>query len=116
VKQAIDSDPHIKLIFLCSPGNPTGTVIPPETIRSLLEYEGFKGIVIVDEAYIDFVDDASKTSAVQLVKEYANLCVMQTLSKSFGLAAIRCAFTVSYKFVYFSFWTQGLVLALHNRP
>jgi len=78
--------------------------------------EGFKGIVIVDEAYIDFVDDASKTSAVQLVKEYANLCVMQTWSKSFGLTAIRCAFTVSYKFVYFSFWTQGLVLALHNPP
>ena len=90
MKQAIDSDPQIKLIFLCSPGNPTGTVIPPESIRSLLEYERFKGIVIVDEAYIDFVDDASKTSAVQLVKEYANLCVMQTLSKSFGLAAIRC--------------------------
>ena len=69
--------------------NVTGTVIPPEHIRSLLEYERFKGIVIVDEAYVDFADDASKTSAVQLVKEYTNLCVMQTLSKSFGLAAIR---------------------------
>jgi histidinol-phosphate aminotransferase len=57
-------------------------------IRSLLEYTAFKGIVIVDEAYIDFAQPDD--SAVSLVNEYANLCVMQTLSKSFGLAAIRC--------------------------
>lgn len=55
--------------------------------RELLEYEKFKGIVIVDEAYIDFAD--KDASAVSLVKQYANLCVAQTLSKSFGLAAIR---------------------------
>lgn len=83
----MDADPTIKLIFLCSPGNPTGTLVPLSTVRSLLEYENFKGIVVVDEAYIDFA--GSEASAVSLVKEYANLCVMQTLSKSFGLAAIR---------------------------
>ncbi|OSD02694.1 histidinol-phosphate aminotransferase [Trametes coccinea BRFM310] len=87
IKKAVSADPSIKLIFLCSPGNPTGTLIPLSSIRSLLEYEDFKGIVIVDEAYIDFADE--KASAVSLLKEYANLCVTQTLSKSFGLAAIR---------------------------
>jgi histidinol-phosphate aminotransferase len=87
VKKAIDLDPSIKLIFLCSPGNPTGTVISLTSIRSLLDYENYKGIVVVDEAYIDFADEG--TSAASLVQEYANLCVMQTLSKSFGLAAIR---------------------------
>ncbi|KAI0654931.1 histidinol-phosphate aminotransferase [Cubamyces menziesii] len=87
VKKAVSADPSIKLIFLCSPGNPTGTLIPLSSIRELLEYEDFKGIVIVDEAYIDFADE--KASAVSLLKEYANLCVTQTLSKSFGLAAIR---------------------------
>lgn len=56
-------------------------------IRELLDYENFKGIVVVDEAYIDFAGEDA--SAVSLVKEYANICVMQTLSKSFGLAAIR---------------------------
>ena len=62
-------------------------MIPLKVIRELLEYENFKGIVIVDEAYIDFAgEDASATS---LVQDYANVCVMQTLSKSFGLAAIR---------------------------
>jgi histidinol-phosphate aminotransferase len=90
VKKAIDSDPKIKLIFMCSPGNPTGTVITLDSVRAILEYEPFKGIVVIDEAYIDFVDEqGEKKSAVSLVKKYANICVMQTLSKSFGLAAIR---------------------------
>ncbi|KAI0765240.1 histidinol-phosphate aminotransferase [Fomes fomentarius] len=87
VKKAISADPSIKLVFLCSPGNPTGTLISLKSIREILEFEAFKGIVIVDEAYIDFADE--KASAVSLIKEYANLCVTQTLSKSFGLAAIR---------------------------
>ncbi|RPD56929.1 histidinol-phosphate aminotransferase [Lentinus tigrinus ALCF2SS1-7] len=87
VKQAISRDPSIKLVFLCSPGNPTGTLISLSSIREILEYEDFKGVVIIDEAYIDFADE--KDSAVSLIKEYANLCVTQTLSKSFGLAAIR---------------------------
>lgn len=88
VKKTIDADPSIKLIFLCSPGNPTGTLISLASVRALLDYEPFKGIVVVDEAYIDFSEPGS--SAASLVAEYANICVMQTLSKSFGLAAIRC--------------------------
>ena len=87
MKKAIRADPGIKLVFLCSPGNPTGTLISLASVRELLEFEEFKGIVIVDEAYIDFADE--KESAVSLIKEYANICVTQTLSKSFGLAAIR---------------------------
>ncbi|KAG9099077.1 histidinol-phosphate transaminase [Ceratobasidium sp. 370] len=87
IKKAVVSDPSIKLIFICSPGNPTGTLIPLQDIRNLLEDSAFKGIVVVDEAYIDFA--SKEDSAVSLIDEYANLCVMQTLSKSFGLAAIR---------------------------
>ena len=91
VKKMIDADPLIKLIFLCSPGNPTGTLISFASIRTLLDYKPFKGIVVVDEAYIDFSEPGS--SAASLVAEYANICVMQTLSKSFGLAAIRWRLT-----------------------
>ncbi|KZO92039.1 histidinol-phosphate aminotransferase [Calocera viscosa TUFC12733] len=87
MKTALESDPSIKMVFLCSPGNPTGTLIPLPDIRDILELPAFHGIVVVDEAYIDFAgEDASASS---LVEKYANLCVMQTLSKSFGLAAIR---------------------------
>ncbi|KAJ7089226.1 pyridoxal phosphate-dependent transferase [Mycena belliarum] len=87
VKNAVDADPTIKLIFLCSPGNPTGTLIPLSSIREILDYQNFKGIVVVDEAYIDFASD--EASAVSLIKNYTNLVVMQTLSKSFGLAGVR---------------------------
>ncbi|KAG6814486.1 hypothetical protein H0H92_000011 [Tricholoma furcatifolium] len=88
VKKAIDADPSIRLIFLCSPGNPTGTLLSLSSIRAILEYPAFTGIVVVDEAYIDFAG-AKEHSAVSLVSEFANLVVMQTLSKGFGLAAIR---------------------------
>ncbi|KAI6007855.1 pyridoxal phosphate-dependent transferase [Pisolithus marmoratus] len=87
IKAAVSSDPAIKLIFLCSPGNPTGTLISLKSLRSLLDYEPFKGIVVVDEAYIDFAGEDA--SAVSMIRDYGNLCVMQTLSKSFGLAGIR---------------------------
>ncbi|KZS97227.1 histidinol-phosphate aminotransferase [Sistotremastrum niveocremeum HHB9708] len=93
VKKAIASDPSIKLIFLCSPGNPTGTLIDLADVKALLDFPEFKGIVIVDEAYIDFAPEGS--SAVSLVKDYANLCVLQTLSKSFGLAAIRLGVAIA---------------------
>ncbi|KZT10296.1 histidinol-phosphate aminotransferase [Laetiporus sulphureus 93-53] len=94
IKRAVAVDPTIKLIFLCSPGNPTGTLISLTALRELLEYKPFKGIVIVDEAYIDFAGGSG--SAVPLIKQYANLCVMQTLSKSFGLAAIRLGMALAH--------------------
>ncbi|KAH7106170.1 histidinol-phosphate aminotransferase [Auriculariales sp. MPI-PUGE-AT-0066] len=87
MKARLAADPSIKLVMVCSPGNPTGTVIPLADIRALLDFPDFKGIVVVDEAYIDFAPEGS--SAATLVEEYANVCVLQTLSKSFGLAAIR---------------------------
>ncbi|KAK7059709.1 Aminotran-1-2 domain-containing protein [Favolaschia claudopus] len=87
IKKAVDADPSIKLIFVCSPGNPTGTLIPLSAIRSLVDYQNFKGIVVVDEAYIDFA--TPEASAVSLIKDYGNIVVMQTLSKSFGLAGLR---------------------------
>ena len=91
VKDALAADPSIKLLFLCSPGNPTGTLIPLSVIRELVEFEAFRGIVVVDEAYIDFA--GADASAARLVTEYANLCVMQTLSKSEGCLRFReCSF------------------------
>ncbi|CCM00728.1 uncharacterized protein FIBRA_02768 [Fibroporia radiculosa] len=87
IKKAVAADPSIKLIMLCSPGNPTGTLISLSALRELLSFDLFKGLVIVDEAYIDFASESA--SAVSLVEQFANVCVMQTLSKSFGLAAIR---------------------------
>jgi histidinol-phosphate aminotransferase len=75
---------YTKLIFLCSPNNPSGNLLDPEKIKSILEK--FKGIVVVDEAYIDFTN---YPGFVPLLKNYPNLVVLQTLSKAWGLAAIR---------------------------
>ncbi|TFF30330.1 histidinol-phosphate transaminase [Mucilaginibacter psychrotolerans] len=82
IAEAIDT--HTKLIFICSPNNPTGNSINREDIETLLA--NFNGIVVVDEAYINF---SRQKSFIQELTEYANLVVMQTLSKAWGLAGLR---------------------------
>jgi histidinol-phosphate aminotransferase len=79
--------------MICSPGNPTGTLINKSDIKKILECEYYKGVVVVDEAYIDFCNDDASIST--LVLDYPNLIITQTLSKAFGLAAIRLGFTIS---------------------
>ncbi len=73
-----------KLIFICTPNNPTGTSISIEQLKIIAL--NFKGIVVVDEAYIDF---SIKASALSLINEFENILVLQTFSKAWGLAALR---------------------------
>ncbi len=77
-------DENTKIIFLCSPNNPTGNSFSDESVVKLLE--NFKGLVVIDEAYIDFSD---KKSWLAKIDEYPNLVITQTLSKAYGLAGIR---------------------------
>ncbi|KAJ3112861.1 histidinol-phosphate transaminase [Phlyctochytrium bullatum] len=93
VKAALEADPAIKIVFLCSPGNPTGTMLAREEIEDLLDFKEFKGIVVVDEAYVDFCPPGS--SLAPLVSSHENLVITQTLSKSFGLAGIRLGITIA---------------------
>ncbi len=78
------ADTNSKLLFICSPNNPTGNSFKKQGIEKLLE--SFKGLVVVDEAYIDFSKDESWLSQLE---KYPNLIVTQTLSKAYGLAGIR---------------------------
>jgi len=78
------TDMQSKLLFVCSPNNPTANAFPREQIVSLVSR--FPGIVVVDEAYIDF---SSVPSMVELIGQYPNLIVLQTLSKAYGLAGLR---------------------------
>ena len=78
------ADAQTKLIFLCSPNNPTGNSLDREEMVRLLHT--FEGIVVVDEAYIDF---ASQPSFLPELENYPNLVVLQTLSKAWGGAALR---------------------------
>lgn len=77
-------DDNSKIIFLCSPNNPTGNSLKREDVEALLN--NYYGIVVIDEAYINFSRFRSFT---QELNEYPNLVVMQTLSKAWGLAALR---------------------------
>lgn len=83
---------NVKLIYLCSPNNPTGNIINPELIRKVLEMTAGKAIVAVDEAYIEFCPQAS---IVSWLKNYPNLVILRTLSKAFALAGLRCGFTLA---------------------
>ena len=82
--QPFFSDKYLKLIFICSPNNPTGNLLRTDDIEFILK--NFNGIVLIDEAYIDFCD---QPSFIQKINEYPNLIVIQTLSKAWGLAGIR---------------------------
>ncbi len=78
------SDKNLKLIFICSPNNPTGNCMNRVMLERII-YQ-FNGIVIIDEAYIDFAD---KSSMKDSLDRYPNLIVMQTFSKAYGLASVR---------------------------
>lgn len=77
-------DENTKIIFLCSPNNPTGNSFSDENVAYLLK--NFNGLVVIDEAYIDF---SKKESWINELDEYPNLIITQTLSKAYGLAGIR---------------------------
>jgi histidinol-phosphate aminotransferase len=77
-------DENTKIIFLCSPNNPTGNSFSDESVAYLLK--NFNGLVVIDEAYIDF---SEKESWLNELDEYPNLIITQTLSKAYGLAGIR---------------------------
>ena len=78
------ADDHTKLMFVCSPNNPTGNDMSHAEVEKLLQH--FWGIVVVDEAYFDFSEQPSFT---KLLEKYPNLIVLQTFSKAWGCAAIR---------------------------
>lgn len=84
------TDSKTRLMFICSPNNPTGNSFPAEQIEELLER--FGGVVVLDEAYIDFSVRPSLTS---LVKRYPNLIVLQTLSKAWGMAGLRIGLAIA---------------------
>ncbi len=83
------ADPHLKLVFLCSPNNPTGNHMHREAIDFVLD--NFNGIIILDEAYIDFSTRASYTAKLA---QYPNLVILQTMSKAWGLAGGRVGMAI----------------------
>lgn len=93
VKQLLEkAGANTKLLFLCSPNNPTGNRFDDDDMRVLIDK--FPGLVVVDEAYVDF---SSGGSWLEALNEFPNLVVLQTLSKAWGLAAIRLGMAFASK-------------------
>ena len=84
-------DANTKIIFLCSPNNPSGNLLTERKIRQVLDK--FNGLVVVDEAYIDFTSSAG---FVPYLKDYNNLVILQTLSKAWGLASLRLGICIAH--------------------
>lgn len=84
-------DAATRLIFLCSPNNPTGTRLAVETLVEILERRGSRSAIVVDEAYIEFAEQAS---AITLLDKHENLIVLRTLSKALAYAGARCGSVV----------------------
>lgn len=82
IMQSIDE--QTKIIFICSPNNPTGGAVSSDKIEYILQH--FSGLVVVDEAYIDF---SSQTSFISKLSDYNNLIILQTFSKAWGMAGLR---------------------------
>lgn len=90
IEAAIDD--HTKMIFLCSPNNPTGNSLTREDIETILN--NYFGLVVLDEAYINF---SRYRSFIQELNDYPNLVILQTLSKAWGLAALRVGMAFASK-------------------
>ncbi len=84
--------PKTKMLFLCSPNNPTGKLVEPAALERICNT--FKGIVVLDEAYIEFASTPSSTKSIQ---DFENLVVLRTFSKAWGLAGIRVGYAVANK-------------------
>src|SRR5690606_14225965 len=81
---AMEIDEHTKLVFICSPNNPTGNSIDRVAVETILS--NFDGLVVIDEAYINY---SRFRSFIQELDEYPNLVILQTMSKAWGLAGLR---------------------------
>ena len=84
----------VKVVYLCSPNNPTGNLINQDDIRQLLTMTAGKALVVADEAYIEFCPQATLTG---WLKDYPHLVILRTLSKAFALAGLRCGFALANK-------------------
>jgi histidinol-phosphate aminotransferase len=84
--------PKTRIVFLCSPNNPTGTIIPGRALEAFLERVPPQVLVVLDEAYAEFMDSPEAVDSRQLVRRHANLLVTRTFSKLYGLAGFRVGY------------------------
>jgi histidinol-phosphate aminotransferase len=83
-----------RLIFVCNPNNPTSTVVPPEDLRRFVEAVRSDILVVIDEAYVEYIRDGLVPDSLGLVRDHPNVVVLRTFSKAYGLAGARVGYAV----------------------
>jgi len=91
IKQIISNLDDVKIIFLCSPNNPTGSLISRDDVIKL--QQNFDGLIVIDEAYIEFA--GMQNSLIDLVNKFDNILILRTFSKAWGLAGLRVGYSIS---------------------
>jgi histidinol-phosphate aminotransferase len=86
-----------RLIFVCNPNNPTGTVVRRAELERFLDRVPSDVLVVLDEAYKEFIRDADVPDGIELYRERPNVCVLRTFSKAYGLAGLRVGFAVAHE-------------------
>jgi histidinol-phosphate aminotransferase len=86
-----------RLIFVCNPNNPTGTAVRREQLERFLDAVPSDVLVVLDEAYCEFVRDAEVPDGIDLYRDRPNVCVLRTFSKAYGLAGLRVGFAVAHE-------------------
>jgi len=86
---------HIKLVWLCNPNNPSGTILNLSQIEQIVKNS--KAFVVLDEAFYEFYDLENKNSGLKLIHKYQNLIVLRTLSKAYGLAGLRLGYALAHE-------------------
>jgi histidinol-phosphate aminotransferase len=87
--------PKTRLIFLCTPNNPTGRTIPHRELEQALDAIPHDIVVAIDEAYREYVQDSDATDALSLLPGRPNVCVLRTFSKAYGLAGLRIGYAIT---------------------
>jgi histidinol-phosphate aminotransferase len=91
VANIVAASDNVKLVFICAPNNPTGTLPARKDIEAIITHYADSALVVIDEAYIEFTD----STHVQWLAQYPNVVILRTLSKAFALAGLRCGFTLA---------------------
>ncbi|MCB0551411.1 MAG: aminotransferase class I/II-fold pyridoxal phosphate-dependent enzyme [Phaeodactylibacter sp.] len=86
---------NTRLVFICNPNNPTGTILPAERLRDFCSSVSRRTVVFADEAYYDYVQEPDYPSMVELVKDNMNVIVSRTFSKIYGLAGLRIGYLIA---------------------
>ncbi|MFD5434565.1 histidinol-phosphate transaminase [Kitasatospora sp. NPDC127067] len=89
--------PNTRLIFVCNPNNPTGNVIHRAELERFLDAVPGDILVVVDEAYIEFIRDPEVPNGIDLYRDRPNVCVLRTFSKAYGLAGLRVGFAIAHE-------------------